>query len=58
MPVGSTSRVQRLLRVVRAGEATYEREDLGDVAFLPLIGAEGWPHMASAEVMELERRRR
>jgi protein-L-isoaspartate(D-aspartate) O-methyltransferase len=58
MPVGSTPRVQRLLRVVRAGEATYEREDLGDVAFVPLIGAEGWPHTASVEVMELERRRR
>jgi len=58
MPVGSTPRIQRLLRVVRTGDATYESEDLGDVAFVPLIGAEGWPHTASAEVMELERRRR
>jgi protein-L-isoaspartate(D-aspartate) O-methyltransferase len=36
----------------------YLREDLGDVAFVPLIGAEGWPHTASVEVMELERTRR
>jgi protein-L-isoaspartate(D-aspartate) O-methyltransferase len=58
MPVGSTPRIQRLLRVVRTADATYESENLGDVAFVPLIGAEGWPHTASAEVMELERRRR
>jgi protein-L-isoaspartate(D-aspartate) O-methyltransferase len=58
MPVGSTPRMQRLVRVVRTGESAYEREDLGDVAFVPLIGAEGWSHPASEEVMELKRRRR
>jgi protein-L-isoaspartate(D-aspartate) O-methyltransferase len=58
MPVGPTPRVQRLLRMVRTGDSTHESEDLGDVAFVPLIGAEGWPHTASAGVMELERRRR
>jgi protein-L-isoaspartate(D-aspartate) O-methyltransferase len=42
MPVGSTTRSQRLLRVVRTGEGTYDREALEDVAFVPLIGAEGW----------------
>src|SRR5262245_51182504 len=43
MPVGSTPRLQRLVRVVRTGPVTLEREDLEDVAFVPLIGAEGWP---------------
>jgi protein-L-isoaspartate(D-aspartate) O-methyltransferase len=43
MPVGSATRWQRLVRVVRTGEDTYEREALEEVAFVPLIGAEGWP---------------
>jgi protein-L-isoaspartate(D-aspartate) O-methyltransferase len=43
MPVGPTTRSQRLVRVVRTGEDTYEREALEEVAFVPLIGAEGWP---------------
>ncbi|HEU4369364.1 MAG TPA: protein-L-isoaspartate(D-aspartate) O-methyltransferase [Methylomirabilota bacterium] len=42
MPVGSVPRFQRLVRVVRTGEGTYDRETLEDVAFVPLIGAEGW----------------
>jgi protein-L-isoaspartate(D-aspartate) O-methyltransferase len=42
MPVGPTMRSQRLVRVVRTGEETYEQERLEDVAFVPLIGAEGW----------------
>jgi protein-L-isoaspartate(D-aspartate) O-methyltransferase len=42
MPVGSSPLAQQLVRVVRTGEASYEREELGDVAFVPLIGAEGW----------------
>jgi protein-L-isoaspartate(D-aspartate) O-methyltransferase len=43
MPVGSTPLMQELVRVVRTGDTTYEREELGGVAFVPLIGAEGWP---------------
>jgi len=31
------------VRVVRTGEEAYDREALEDVAFVPLIGAEGWP---------------
>jgi protein-L-isoaspartate(D-aspartate) O-methyltransferase len=42
MPVGPTSRAQRLVRVVRTGEETYDREPLEEVSFVPLIGAEGW----------------
>ena len=43
MPVGATQRVQRLVRVVRTGPADFDREELEEVAFVPLIGAEGWP---------------
>jgi protein-L-isoaspartate(D-aspartate) O-methyltransferase len=42
MPVGPTSRSQRLVRVVRTDHETCEREALEDVCFVPLIGAEGW----------------
>lgn len=43
MPVGSIQLQQQLVRVIRTSETTYEREELGDVAFVPLIGAQGWP---------------
>ena len=42
IPVGSTLRMQKLLRVRRLGAAEYREEDLGDVRFVPLIGAAGW----------------
>jgi protein-L-isoaspartate(D-aspartate) O-methyltransferase len=42
MPVGETQGGQHLVRVVRTDEHEYEYEDLEDVAFVPLIGAEGW----------------
>jgi protein-L-isoaspartate(D-aspartate) O-methyltransferase len=43
MPVGGESRFQRLVRVRRKGTDDYDYEDLEEVAFVPLIGAEGWP---------------
>ena len=43
MPVGPQLRWQQLVRVVRAGPDAYEREALEQVAFVPLIGAQGWP---------------
>jgi protein-L-isoaspartate(D-aspartate) O-methyltransferase len=42
MPVGSEPRWQRLVRVVRTGPASYDRQAMEEVAFVPLIGAEGW----------------
>jgi protein-L-isoaspartate(D-aspartate) O-methyltransferase len=42
MPVGPTTRSQQLVRVIRSGKNEYDREHLEDVAFVPLIGAEGW----------------
>jgi protein-L-isoaspartate(D-aspartate) O-methyltransferase len=42
MPVGDSPRVQRLIKVTRAGANLFVEEDLGAVAFVPLIGAHGW----------------
>ena len=33
---------QRLCRIVRAAADRYEEDDLGAVAFVPLVGAQGW----------------
>jgi protein-L-isoaspartate(D-aspartate) O-methyltransferase len=33
---------QRLLRITRTAQDRYERVDLGDVRFVPLVGEEGW----------------
>jgi protein-L-isoaspartate(D-aspartate) O-methyltransferase len=42
MPVGPSGRHQRLVRVTRTDSQEYRYEDLEEVAFVPLIGAEGW----------------
>lgn len=42
MPVGA-AHAQRLVRVIRTDACEYDYEDLDNVAFVPLIGAEGWP---------------
>lgn len=42
IPVGREPRGQELLRVTRIGEGKFERESLGSVSFVPLIGSEGW----------------
>jgi protein-L-isoaspartate(D-aspartate) O-methyltransferase len=43
IPVGSRTRLQRLMRVVRRSADEYAEDDLGAVQFVPLIGAAGWP---------------
>jgi protein-L-isoaspartate(D-aspartate) O-methyltransferase len=43
IPVGSSERLQKLVRIRRVADDRYEEEDLGGVTFVPLIGAEGWP---------------
>ncbi len=48
MPVGSALRFQCLVRMTRTGAETYEREDLEEVAFVPLIGTQGWRDAKSA----------
>jgi protein-L-isoaspartate(D-aspartate) O-methyltransferase len=42
VPVGSDQRAQELVRVTRVDEYEFEREDIADVRFVPLIGKEGW----------------
>lgn len=42
IPVGSSLNTQSLIRIRRISEHEYQQEDLGDVRFVPLIGAAGW----------------
>ncbi|MDZ4738036.1 MAG: protein-L-isoaspartate(D-aspartate) O-methyltransferase [Rhodospirillaceae bacterium] len=42
IPVGHDERAQELIRITRKPKGQFEREDLADVRFVPLIGAEGW----------------
>jgi protein-L-isoaspartate(D-aspartate) O-methyltransferase len=42
LPHGDASS-QRLVRITRQDERTYVEESLGEVRFVPLLGAEGWP---------------
>ncbi|HEX8622708.1 MAG TPA: protein-L-isoaspartate(D-aspartate) O-methyltransferase [Allosphingosinicella sp.] len=42
MPVGEPDSVQELVKVARRGEDEFEEERLGQVRFVPLIGAQGW----------------
>lgn len=42
MPVGSDPMRQELRKLTRRGEDDYELADLGAVAFVPLIGEQGW----------------
>jgi protein-L-isoaspartate(D-aspartate) O-methyltransferase len=41
IPIGQFG-YQTLIRVLRTGEDSFEEEDFGAVAFVPLIGEEGW----------------
>jgi protein-L-isoaspartate(D-aspartate) O-methyltransferase len=41
MPLGG-QRLQQLVRLTRLGPQRYDREDLGPVQFVPLIGRAGW----------------
>ena len=42
IPVGAEVRAQELVRVTRVSETEFQREDLADVRFVPLLGKEGW----------------
>ena len=42
LPTGDADH-QRLVRITRRDLTTFAEEDLGDVRFVPLVGAEGWP---------------
>jgi erythromycin esterase-like protein len=42
MPVGAQGSRQRLHKLTRVDDTRFEEEDLGAVAFVPLIGEQGW----------------
>jgi protein-L-isoaspartate(D-aspartate) O-methyltransferase len=42
IPVGEEERYQTLVKLTRKSEADFEEENLGAVAFVPLIGEQGW----------------
>jgi protein-L-isoaspartate(D-aspartate) O-methyltransferase len=42
MPVGRSERRQHLIMVTRTARDEFEQYELGAVAFVPLIGEEGW----------------
>jgi protein-L-isoaspartate(D-aspartate) O-methyltransferase len=42
IPVGSSRELQELVRVTRVGEHDYQVEELLDVRFVSLVGADGW----------------
>jgi protein-L-isoaspartate(D-aspartate) O-methyltransferase len=42
MPVGEDRELQKLVRVTHQADGSFASEDLGDVRFVPLIGAQGW----------------
>jgi protein-L-isoaspartate(D-aspartate) O-methyltransferase len=48
MPVGAAGYDQYLVRVVRVAADDYRREELDPVAFVPLVGAQGWPEERAA----------
>jgi protein-L-isoaspartate(D-aspartate) O-methyltransferase len=43
IPVGPSRTYQDLLKIKRISETEYRTENLGAVAFVPLVGAQGWP---------------
>jgi protein-L-isoaspartate(D-aspartate) O-methyltransferase len=42
MPLGSPGSAQELVKVTKRADGTVERQNLGGVRFVPLIGEEGW----------------
>jgi protein-L-isoaspartate(D-aspartate) O-methyltransferase len=42
IPVGPSRELQELVRVTRVGEHDYQLEELLDVRFVSLVGADGW----------------
>jgi protein-L-isoaspartate(D-aspartate) O-methyltransferase len=48
MPIGGHASQQRLYKLTRIDDTTYEEKDLGAVMFVPLIGAQGWEEAPEA----------
>ena len=43
IPIGNVQRRQDLILLTRISEERFRRKNFGPVAFVPLIGTEGWP---------------
>lgn len=41
IPVGDAGQAQRLMKITRREDGAFDEDDLGGVAFVPLIGAQG-----------------
>lgn len=50
MPIGREKRRQELIRLVRLGSNRFQERSFGPVAFVPLIGSEGWPERRPSHV--------
>ena len=48
MPVGRERHYQRLIKLVRCGQDDYRSNSLGEVSFVPLVGADAWPAQDAA----------
>lgn len=55
VPVGSYPGPQKLLRVVRESSLGFAEENLGQVHFVRLVGAHGWPEEASPDASDPSR---
>jgi protein-L-isoaspartate(D-aspartate) O-methyltransferase len=55
IPVGEHG-YQTLMRVTRTGEDSFEEEDFGAVAFVPLIGEQGWADPERAKEPDVDAR--
>ena len=62
VPVGGDPRAQELIRITRREKGQFDREDLADVRFVPLIGEDGWeleePRPATARPRVIQARPR
>ncbi len=56
MPVGESGQ-QRLVKLTRTGDDTYDRQVLIAVAFVPLIGAQGWAEDGASQASTPKRQR-
>jgi protein-L-isoaspartate(D-aspartate) O-methyltransferase len=54
IPVGSDPRLQELIRVRKQEDGSTERENLGAVRFVPLVGAQGWTEEGGLPVKKPE----
>jgi protein-L-isoaspartate(D-aspartate) O-methyltransferase len=43
IPIGGWKSAQKLVRVHRKAQDEFQKENLGSVRFVPLVGEEGWP---------------